>query len=107
MKEAATQRHPIEKMFVKRKIKSSKSGLKEQNNFDKAEREFEYLTREKEEAVKREGAWDYNAFFGQPGDDEWVREIAAKNLPDYLEHYNDLTFGVPNVGVIIKTPQEI
>nr|QDH88134.1 MAG: RNA-dependent RNA polymerase [Partitiviridae sp.] len=89
-------------MFVKRKIKSSKSGLKEQNNFDKAEREFEYLTREKEEAVKREGAWDYNAFFGQPGDDEWVREIAAKNLPDYLEHYNDLTFGVPNVGVIIK-----
>jgi hypothetical protein len=89
-------------MYVKRKTKKSKSGLKKTQIFDKSEREFDYLTREKREKKSREEIMDYNAFFGSPGDDEWVREIAAKNLPDYLEKYNELTFGVPNISVIIR-----
>jgi hypothetical protein len=102
MKEAATQRHSPERMFVKRKAKKSTSGLKETQIVDKSEREFEYLSREDDRKKPKEGPMDYNAFFGQPGDDEWVREFAAKCLPNYLEDFNELTFGVPNIGVIIK-----
>lgn len=102
MKEAAAQRHKPEKMFVKRKAKSSKTGLKETKPTEVVDRDFEYLTKEEAVGIKPDGCWRYNAFFGIPGDDEWVREMAAQRLPDYFESYNDLTFGMPNISVIIK-----
>jgi len=103
LKEAATQQHPPEMMFVKRKVKGSSTGKKVNKDFELADREFTYVSKEKINPVHpNQGDWTYNAFFGQPGDDEWVREHAAKVLPDYLENYSDLTFGTPNIGVIIK-----
>jgi hypothetical protein len=102
LKEIDTQKHKPEKMFVKRKAKKSTTGLKESSRIELVDREFEFVSREKTDNIKSDGLWDYNAFFGRPGDDEWVRELAASRLPDYLENYNELTFGVPNISVIIK-----
>jgi len=102
IKEATSQRHKPEIMYIRRKLKTNPTGRKEKSEVEKTDREFLYLSRETSLNIPPDGNWDYNAFFGRPGDDEWVRELAAKKLPDYLENYNYLTFGVPSMGVIIK-----
>jgi len=87
---------------VKRKVKGSRTGLKPTRQYEKVDREFSYLTRELDPVGRNRDLWDYNAFFGSPGDDEWVRQYAASTLPDYSLNYDSVTFGVPNISVIIK-----
>lgn len=87
---------------MKRKTKGPSTGLKESKVLEEVDRDFNFLTKETAVGIRPDGDWSYNAFYGLPGDDEWVRELAAKSLPDYLDNYNYLTFGVPSMGVIIK-----